>query len=101
VVYKVSRDILYSLDWEDSSWGLAQLIRFLVWHSYEKGGPSFPSVGKLGTAKLNRPHVKDHPVALWTLIAAVVALSIWWDLYHPLGILFDIVIVIVLVVRYT
>jgi hypothetical protein len=42
--------------------------------------------------------LRKHPAALWVL-APVVALNIWFDYYHPGGILIDIIIVLVLVLR--
>jgi hypothetical protein len=40
-----------------------------------------------------------HPAALWVFIPLVV-LNIWFDYYHPLGIVLDVIILPVLFVRY-
>jgi hypothetical protein len=42
--------------------------------------------------------------ASWTIVGvivvAVVLLNFWYDYRHPLGILFDVIVALVLVVRY-
>ncbi len=37
--------------------------------------------------------------ALWLIVAVVILLNLWYDYCHPLGIFFDIVIVIVLIAK--
>lgn len=37
--------------------------------------------------------------SFWIIVAVVVALNCWFDYYHPLGILFDIIIVIIWAVK--
>jgi hypothetical protein len=32
----------------------------------------------------------------WVIVVVVLALNIWYDYYHPLGILFDVVLAVVL-----
>jgi hypothetical protein len=39
--------------------------------------------------------LRQNPKMLWALIPAI-ALNIWFDYYHPHGILIDIIIVLVL-----
>jgi hypothetical protein len=39
--------------------------------------------------------LKEHPAALWVFIP-LVALNIWFDYYHPLGIVLDVIIVLAL-----
>ena len=31
---------------------------------------------------------------LWIIVAVVIGLNIWFDIYHPLGLIFDAVIVV-------
>lgn len=42
---------------------------------------------------------QEHPWSFWTLIAALVLVNGWWDYYHPSGILYDVIIVIIWAVR--
>ena len=37
--------------------------------------------------------LRDIPAGLWFLGFVLVALNVWFDYYHPLGIFFDVVIV--------
>jgi len=39
-------------------------------------------------------------IFVWPLLAVVIALNLWYDYYHPLGIMADVVIVIVLCIRW-
>ena len=39
--------------------------------------------------------LREHPAALWVFIP-LVALNIWFDYYHPLGIVLDVIIVLAL-----
>jgi len=41
----------------------------------------------------------EHPWSFWVVVAVLVALNGWLDYYHPLGILFDIIIVIIWAVK--
>jgi len=34
------------------------------------------------------------------IVVVVVLLNLWYDYYHPLGIMFDVVLALVLLVRY-
>jgi hypothetical protein len=43
--------------------------------------------------------VRKHPAVLWVFIP-LVALNIWFDYYHPFGIVLDVVIVLALFVYY-
>ncbi len=36
----------------------------------------------------------------WVLIVAAVLLNVWYDYYHPLGIIFDVIIGVGLLVAY-
>jgi len=36
----------------------------------------------------------------WVIVVIVVALNIWFDYYHPLGIIFDVIFVVVLLIRF-
>jgi hypothetical protein len=38
--------------------------------------------------------------AFWVICAVLVLLNIWYDYYHPIGIMFDVVLALVLLVRY-
>ena len=40
----------------------------------------------------------ERPWTFWTMVAILIGLNGWFDYYHPLGLLFDIIIVIALVV---
>jgi hypothetical protein len=37
---------------------------------------------------------------VWVIIAGAVLLNVWYDYYHPLGIIFDVIIGIVFLVVY-
>jgi hypothetical protein len=41
----------------------------------------------------------EHSWGFWIIVVAFVVLNGWFDYYHPLGILFDIIIVIVWAVK--
>jgi hypothetical protein len=43
--------------------------------------------------------LRQNPKILWVLIPAIV-LNLWFDYYHPLGILIDIIIALVLLFNY-
>ncbi len=51
----------------------------------------------MGTPSPNR--FEGSP-GFWVLIAAVVLLNSWYDYYHPLGIIFDVIIAAFLLVAY-
>jgi len=40
-------------------------------------------------------------VTVGCIIAVIVGLNVWYDYYHPLGLIFDAIILIVLAVRWT
>jgi hypothetical protein len=40
-----------------------------------------------------------HPAMLWVFIP-IVALNIWFDYYHPGGIVLDVIIVLALLIKY-
>ena len=40
-----------------------------------------------------------HSWSFWIVVVAIVMLNGWFDYYHPRGILFDIIVVIILAVR--
>lgn len=42
---------------------------------------------------------RGHPWPFWITVVVLVILNGWFDYYHPLGILFDIIIVIVWAAR--
>ena len=48
------------------------------------------------TSLFERP---DRGWSFWIIVLVVVVLNCWFDYYHPLGILFDIIIVLVWAVR--
>jgi hypothetical protein len=50
------------------------------------------------TTPSERP-TRVSPVA-WAIIVAVVLLNIWYDYHHPRGIILDIIIALIVVVRY-
>jgi hypothetical protein len=41
------------------------------------------------------------PPAFWVIIGALIFVNLWYDYYHPLGILFDVFIVGGLIVAYS
>jgi hypothetical protein len=43
--------------------------------------------------------LRKHPVMLWVFIP-IVALNIWFDYYHPGGIVLDVIIVLALLIKY-
>jgi hypothetical protein len=42
---------------------------------------------------------REHPWPFWTIVAVLVILNGWFDYYHPLGILFDVIILIIWAIR--
>jgi hypothetical protein len=38
--------------------------------------------------------------AFWAMVGVLILLNIWYDYYHPLGIMFDIVGAVVLLIWY-
>jgi hypothetical protein len=48
------------------------------------------------TSLFERP---DRGWAFWIIVAVLAALNCWWDYYHPSGILFGIIIVIIWAVK--
>ena len=40
-----------------------------------------------------------HPWSFWIIVVVAVVLNGWFDYYHPLGILFDIIIVTIWVAK--
>jgi hypothetical protein len=40
-----------------------------------------------------------HSWSFWIVVVALVMLNGWFDYYHPRGILFDVIVVIILAVR--
>jgi hypothetical protein len=38
--------------------------------------------------------------AFWVFLAVLVLLNVWFDYYHPLGIIIDVILVVVLLTRY-
>jgi len=43
---------------------------------------------------------RKHPWTFWTTLVVVLALNGWYDYYHPVAILFDIIIVIILAAKW-
>ena len=39
-------------------------------------------------------------LSLWVIVALVLALNFWFDYYHPLGLIFDLLVGVVLLFRY-
>ncbi len=39
--------------------------------------------------------LREHPWSFWIIVVVAVVLNGWFDYYHPLGILFDTIIVII------
>jgi len=54
---------------------------------------SIPDDKKVGSAR------REHSCSFWIGVAVLVILNGWFDYYHPLGILFDIIIVIIWAAR--
>jgi hypothetical protein len=38
---------------------------------------------------------REHPWSFWTIVIVIVVLNGWYDYYHPRGILFDIVLIVI------
>jgi hypothetical protein len=47
-----------------------------------------------------RSRYEQHPMLVIALIILIVVVNFWWDSYHPIGFLFDVVIAFILVVKY-
>jgi hypothetical protein len=43
--------------------------------------------------------LRKHPAMLWVFIPVIV-LNIWFDYYHPGGIVLDVIIVVALLIKY-
>lgn len=43
--------------------------------------------------------VKRSP-AFWGMVGVLILLNVWYDYYHPLGIMFDVVLGVILLIRY-
>lgn len=41
-----------------------------------------------------------HSPASWVIVALLLALNVWYDYHHPLGIMFDVVLAVGLLVWY-
>jgi len=39
--------------------------------------------------------LREHSWSFWIIVVVAVVLNGWFDYYHPLGILFDIIIVVI------
>ncbi len=48
-----------------------------------------PSSGRLGRSP-----------AFWVIVGVLILLNVWYDYYHPLGIMFDVVLAVGLLVWY-
>jgi hypothetical protein len=44
--------------------------------------------------------VKPGSLSLWVIVALVLGLNFWFDYYHPLGLIFDLLVGVVLLFRY-
>ncbi len=38
--------------------------------------------------------------AFWLIVGVLILLNVWYDYYHPLGIIFDVVVAVVLLIWY-
>lgn len=38
--------------------------------------------------------------ASWVMVSALLALNVWYDYHHPLGIVFDVVLAVALLIWY-
>ncbi len=36
----------------------------------------------------------------WAIVTVLIALNIWYDYYHPLGVMFDVLLGVFLLIRY-
>jgi len=43
----------------------------------------------------------QHKPVTWLLIGALVTVNVWYNYYHPLGIFFDAIIVIILLAKWS
>ena len=50
------------------------------------------------------PHSSDRLArrspAFWVIVVVLVALNVWYDYYHPLGIIFDVILAVVVLIWY-
>jgi hypothetical protein len=54
--------------------------------------PDEKRAGSGHTSLFDRP---ERPWSFWILVVVVVVLNGWFDYYHPLGILFDVIVVVI------
>jgi hypothetical protein len=38
--------------------------------------------------------------AFWLIVGVLILLNVWYDYYHPLGIIFDVILAVVLLIWY-
>jgi hypothetical protein len=73
--------------------------------SEEAAGPQAPLSLRMSeqTHKPMRATIFDRlrprSTVSWVFILALIALNIWYDYYHPLGVIFDVIFVIILLTR--
>jgi|GEM_PF-5562809 len=61
---------------------------------------SIPDEKKAGSGHRTLSNARrEHPWSFWIIVVVLVILNGWFDYYHPLGILFDIIIVIIWAAR--
>ena len=54
--------------------------------------PDEKRAGSGHTSLFDRP---ERPWSFWVIVVVVVVLNGWFDYYHPLGILFDVIVVVI------
>ena len=60
---------------------------------------SIPDDKRAGSGRVSLFDTPDRSWLVWTILVVAVILNVWYDYHHPLGILFDIAILITWAVR--
>jgi hypothetical protein len=60
---------------------------------------SIPDDKRAGSGRVSLFDTPERSWPFWIIVVVAVVLNGWFDYYHPLGILFDIIIVIIWVAK--
>ena len=66
-------------------------------------GSSSDSMGKQVREPKEIPpsdQLKRHSLSFWVIVGALIFVNLWYDYYHPLGIIIDIIIAVALLIGY-
>jgi hypothetical protein len=84
-----SLSVVLSIDtrfWRAAARGILT-FGWIYWRNKPMENPPFDRYGRRS------------PV-LWVIVGVLILLNVWFDYYHPLGFIFDVVVGVVLLIRY-